>query len=137
MTKPVSQPREAFFPPQRLKRSADSKTPVLILYSANTSSMLGKGSRLAVYFQPGELPRPLPDFLDVMIYIGGSPDETAKSRVYALGLNRDNQHDSVYRYDELLTGGQKRIGSVYLPKLTFSDAPPETCWLEVTLPAGA
>jgi hypothetical protein len=133
MTKPVPQP--AFFPPKRLKRSADSKTPVLILYSGSTSSMLGKGSRLNVYFQPGELPRPLPDFVDVMIYTGGPTDETANSRVYALGFNSEKGY--VYRYDEPLTGGDKGIGSVYLPKLTFSDAPPETCWLEVTLPAGA
>jgi hypothetical protein len=133
MTKPVPQ----LFSPPPLKRSVDSKTPVLILYSTNTSSMLGKGSKMEVYFQPSELPRPLPGFVDWMIYTGGSPDETAKSRVYAFGLNRDKQHDSVYRYDELRTGGHSRIGSVYLPKLTFSDAPPETCWLEVTLPAGA
>src|SRR5947207_2039759 len=128
MTKPVPQ----LFSPPPLKRSVDSKTPVLILYSANTSSMLGKGSRLAVYFQPGELPRRLPDFVDVMIYTGGPTDETANSRVYALGFN--SEKGSVYRYDELLTGGDKGIGSVYLPKSTFSDAPPETCWLEVTLP---
>jgi hypothetical protein len=133
MTKPVPQ----LFSPPPLKRSVDSKTPVFILYSANTSSMLGKGSKLAVYFQPGELPRPLPDFIDVMIYIGGPPDETANTRVYALGFYRDKQHDSVYRYNELLTGGHSRIGTVYLPKSTFSDAPPETCWLEVTVPAGA
>ena len=100
--------------------------------------MLGKGSRVPVYFQPSELPRPFPDFIKMWnIYTGGPTDETANSRVYALGLNRDKQHDSVYRYDELRTGGHSRIGSIYLPKPTFSDAPPETCWLEVTLPAGA
>src|SRR5258706_10088917 len=133
MAKPVPQ----LFAPPPLKRSVDSKTPVLILYSANTSSMLGKGSRVAVYFQPSELPRPLPGLVDWMIYTDDSPEETAKSRVYSLGLNHDNQHDSVYRYHELRTEGQSRIGDVYLPKLIFSDAPPEMCWLKVTLRAGA
>jgi hypothetical protein len=138
MTKPVSKPREAFFPPLRLNLSTESEVINSILYSGSASSVLGKGARLQLYIKPDELPSPLPAFIHVMIYIDGPQEATAKTRVYALGFNSEKQRDS-FRYDPLVTGWNNRIGKVYLPKLTFSDAdaPPERCWLEVTLPAGA
>ena len=124
--------RAAFFPPFKLNRSNDSQA-ASVLYSANTTRHFGKGSpTLAIYIKQHTLPLPIPESIDVMVYLDNKPPVSPQGRVHCLTHTSTHPANSI-RYDiENDWSNEQGITSVYLPLGVFRDTPPEQCFLQIT-----
>jgi len=124
----MTKPNAAFFPRLVLRRSKQSQTGS-ILYSASTSSMLGRGTRVGLYVAPGWLPKPIPEAVSIMVYRDAPPEPREGRKMVALTLERVCAGSAV-RYNDPLGV----VGTVYLPEAVFGSTTPERCFLEFEFP---
>lgn len=152
-------PREAFFPPLKLKRSEKSNAETKVLYSADVSRHFGKGARIGLFVTRAAIRAPYPESIDIMIWLDAPPPERTDTfvrmlvrrgssgilncqhatapRLYGLVPATRSSTDMLYRdAGESLEkvryiDGSGVLDKVWLPRAMFPGGSPRVCWIEI------